>query len=323
MTPFKSHSIWREFQGQNLFLTGGTGFFGKSLLESFSAASQLWNLDIQIWILSRDPCLFSKHHPRLAALPCIHWVKGDIQSFEFNDKINFSHVIHAATPTRSDVNTETKRILQFAATCKASNFLLTSSGAVYGSHLPGLQRYTEEQSTDPSPNEPSNAYCESKRIAEFLCCDFSKKNSLQVKIARCFALLGPYLPLDAQFAAGNFIADGIAGRPIRVKSDGSAYRSYLFADDLIVWLLTILLHGQDCRPYNVGSDEAVSILELAKKIAEHFDQSVAPLAQSPTPPHPLSYIPSIGRARAELGLTILTPMDLALTKSIGWHRKNP
>ena len=90
---------------------------------------------------------------------------------------------------------------------------------------------------------------------------------LACRIARCYAFIGPHLPLSGPFAAGNFAADVAAGRPIVINGDGSPVRSYLYAADMAIWLWTVLVRAPAGSVYNVGSSEAIDIKALAGRIA--------------------------------------------------------
>ena len=141
-------------------------------------------------------------------------------------------------------------------------------------------------------------------------------------IARCFAFVGPYLPLDAHFAAGNFIRDALAGRPIVIRGDGRPYRSYLYASDLVKWLWTLLDRGEAGRVYHVGSGRAVSIAELARIAAGLVEPALPVEVLSPAgeglPPR---YVPDISRARRELELRVETDLEEALRLTFEFHRK--
>jgi dTDP-glucose 4,6-dehydratase len=141
--------------------------------------------------------------------------------------------------------------------------------------------------------------------------------------ARAFAFVGPYLPLDAHFAVGNFMRDALAGDTIRVGGDGTPYRSYLHAADLAVWLWTMLARGRGGRAYNVGSDEAMSIRELAdavsraaRTIGRNPIVSIARPADPSAPP--ARYVPSTRRASEELGLRVRISLDDALARTLEW-----
>lgn len=168
---------------------------------------------------------------------------------------------------------------------------------------------------------PQSVYGESKRIAELLCSVFGRVHGLACVVARCFAFVGPYLPLDIHFAIGNFIQDCLIGRPIRIAGDGTPYRSYLYAADLAIWLWTMLLRGQPGCCYNVGSEQAVSIAELAATVAASLESRSEIRIEGKAIPGkpPERYVPQTTRAREELGLSQWIALEDAIRGTAAWH----
>jgi nucleoside-diphosphate-sugar epimerase len=325
--------VWDNLRGSRLFLTGGTGFFGIWLLESFVHANRRHNLGAEATVLTRDPQAFLRRAPHLASETCLHWHEGDVRTFTF-PRGDFTHIIHAATPSGApadQIDPEemldiiiggTRHTLAFARQAHVRRLLFSSSGAVYGRQPAELTHVGEDYSGPLDYLNDHFAYHEGKRVAEQLCASYTKRHGVPSTIARCFAFLGPHLPLDAHFAAGNFLRDGLAGGPVRVGGDGSPYRSYLHAADLMVWLWTLLVRGQPGRPYNVGSEEAVTIAELARKIAGGCSCDVQ-FARAPVSGRaPDRYVPSTSRAFQELGLRAWIGLDDAITRTLVWLR-NP
>jgi nucleoside-diphosphate-sugar epimerase len=325
----RTGGLWEELRGARLFITGGTGFFGCWLLETLVWANDRLGLGASAVVLTRNGEAFWKKAPHLASHHSLTLYAGDVQTFAFPDG-EFSHVIHAATSSSLPVEPlvmfdtivdGTRRALQFARHSGATRFLLTSSGAVYGRQPPELTHVPEDYGGAPDAANARQVYGEGKRAAEMLC-GLQASATLHPTIARCFAFVGPHLPLDVHFAAGNFIRDALAGGPIRIAGDGTARRSYLYAADLAIWLWTILLRGRAVHPYNVGSETAVSIAELAQSVARRFTPPPAVhIAQDAAPDRPSErYVPSTARAQHELGVTITVDLDDALTRTVEWHK---
>jgi nucleoside-diphosphate-sugar epimerase len=290
--------LWDELKGKRIFITGGTGFFGRWLLESFAYANDRLGLGAEAVVLSRNPAAFAIKAPHLASHPSIRLVQGNVRTFDFPDG-EFAFIIHAAAEsgmrqsqddalrTFETLTLGTHRVLEFAMAHAVQRFIYVSSGAVYGKQPSELERIPETYTGGPDPTDPTSAYGEGKRAAEMLCTLYMQEYGIPISVARCFAFAGLYLPLDAHFAMGNFIRDALAGGPIRVLGDGTPYRSYLYAADLAIWLWTILLKGKAGRPYNVGSDLPISIGDLAYLIRDLLAPSAEiVVAKSPIPGRP-------------------------------------
>jgi nucleoside-diphosphate-sugar epimerase len=325
--------LWDELRDQRIFLTGGTGFFGCWLVESFCHANRTLELNAEMTILTRNPEAFQEKCPHLAADPSITLHAGDVRTFNFPDG-EFAFVIHAAAETMakpsadehlemfSTIVTGTERTLESAAAHGTRKFLLTSSGAVYGRQPDELTHVPESYAGAPDPMNPAQAYAEGKRAAELLCAMYSKRSGMECKIARCWAFCGPHLPLNEHFAIGNFIGDVLAGRPIQIQGDGTPRRSYLYAADLAVWLWTILVRAPALTPINIGSDHDVSILELAQTVAATLrPQSEIHIAREQVPGAvPSRYVPSVNRAYDLLGLRETVSLEDSIRRTAEWHR---
>lgn len=321
---------WTQLQHARLFITGGTGFIGSWLLETLLDANDALGLNVRATVLTRNQDAFRKKAPHLAEHRAIALLEGDVRTFRDPSTAPYDFVIHGAAESSTRLNEErpdemiasvvdgTRRMLAFASERGARRLLFLSSGAVYGAQPANVDRMAEDFRGGPDLSTPRSAYAEAKRVAEVLC----QCASMETMIARCFAFIGPYLPIDVHFAAGNFIRDALEGSDIRINGDGTTLRTYLYAADLAAWLWTILLRGTPSAAYNVGSEREVSILELAQAIAAQCDTPPAiHMAKTPIEgASPARYTPSTARAREELGLAETVPLDLAVRKTLRWHR---
>lgn len=329
----QTKDLWEDLRGQRLFLTGGTGFVGTWLVETFVWANRQLNLNANLTVLSRNPEGFRNKAPEAAADRSLTFIQGSLSSFEpFSGEYPF--VIHAATDQSSAPTEEepggtfdrelagTRSVLQFVRRAKTRRLLFTSSGAVYGRQPPDVPQLSEAYMGAPETTDVRSGYGQAKRVSEFLCTLHGEQYGFDPLIARLFAFAGPHLPLDLNFAIGNFVRDALTGGPIHIAGDGTPWRSYLYAADLAIWLWTILLRGQASRPYNVGSDHQVSIKELAERVVENGAPGIrVEVAQSPKPGvSPPRYVPSVERAREELGLQVNVPLDEAIRRMFEWNR---
>ena len=305
-----------------LIIIGGSGFFGQSFLDYFNRKSfQKWGID-NIFVTSRSIQKTCGHQTII------------FNSKEYKNIPEADYIIYAAssnnqntyiTSPQDEINEQYNCMDCFYEIInsfknKPKKILYTSSGAVYGqSNL--NNKITSEISTICNPddnNEIKKNYANIKINWE----DFLLKNFSDISIiARCFAFVGPRLPLDKHFVIGNFIDDYLHNRNINVKSKNRVYRSYMYSDDLVEWLLTMLTFKKTLnnKIYNVGSDEEIEIHDLANVFKELSSNS----KQDFQPDNLIieRYVPNIDLAHDVFNLRIKFNLMQSIRNTLNHHSR--
>jgi nucleoside-diphosphate-sugar epimerase len=319
---------WASLSNCRLLLTGGTGFIGKWMLASLIYANQRQRLGCDILVLSRNLERFLAEWPELCKF--VIMIPGNVRSIDLPDH-DLDIIIHAATDVETASSPDdifatcsegTARIVELVRKCSAKRLLLLSSGAIYGALPHSITHVPETYLGAPDPLLYSSAYAEGKRVSEWLA-SRAASYSVHVAIARIFALVGPHLPLDAHFAIGNFIGNALRGEDIEITGDGTPHRSYLYAADMAAWLWLILLKGKSCIAYNVGSEESLSILQVAELVRDVVNPGVRVKIKeySSFTAMPSNYVPATARIRHALQLPDPICTRDAISRTSAWFRK--
>lgn len=316
---------WESIRDQSLFVTGGSGFFGRWFLQGLCVANQRWNLNAKAIVLTRDAERFRQQLPTLASDPCLTLHVGDVRTAT-PPPLPCSYLVHMAGEPHGPVYASdpagmvtamvsgAKHILNIARQFGNPRTLLISTGAVYGPQ-PSLDRIPEDAIANEEPAPSRRAYATGKKNVEDM---MLAASNLEVVVARPFAFLGPGLPHDAAFAASQFLNQALSGQTLQVLN-GNVTRSYLYASDLAEWLWTLLLRGIPGQAYNVGSETPVTLAELARMVAAQIDVPPAVEVRS----YGLSdrYIPSTRKAREAFGLRETVGLEDAVQATVAWRRE--
>ncbi len=310
---------------QSLMVIGGSGFFGKSIADAYARGLlDPWKVD-RLILVSRSATTLRKNHPELIT----HGV--ELIDLDVSQAIQLpwaNYVIHAAASTDARkylTVSQTERANLLAATenfcrlaprdLKDSRIVYASSGAVYGAQSAQQSLLLEDMPLDGSIMtlvENKRDYAVAKRDAEAMITALGRAG-IAVSIARCFAFVGAYLPRDQHFAIGNFLGQALNQKTIVVKATSPVVRSYLYADDLVLWLMHLASSAAPiCPVWNVGSPETITVQNLAIEIAKRFGVGVEVPPQNRNPID--RYVPSVARALAA-GMCYLD-LDAAINQTV-------
>ena len=306
-------------------IIGGSGFFGKSIIDSFISGNlDIFNID-KIQIISRQAKNLKNTNPELTHNK-IELINLDIT--KCNELPYADYIIHAAANTDPSEYKSHKDLISTNITLGVSNFIMllkkskfkpkilyVSSGAVYG-----LQSKNEVYIDESRPftsidgmNETKKIYAHSKRIAENELKLFSK-NEYDIVIARCFAFIGPYLPLKSNFVIGNLLHNIIYDQIIKINAKHSVVRSYMHSDDLVYWLFKIGTENKGFNIYNIGSDVEYSIHQIGTKIAHIYNlpKKIEKIENN----YVDRYVPSIEKAKKKFNLHFNYNLEQSLAYTI-------
>lgn len=317
--------LWQRLAHSKIFMTGGTGLFGHWILDSLSDANRRLNLGIEVTVLTRNPEKAVIKMPSLDQR--IRFIKGYVENFALPAE-KFDLIFHMATTSAEEtfygidqsqklkmLFEGTQRVLELARNSEVKRLLFTSSGVVYGNQIcDGIQ---ESSLTCVDALKAESSLTLGKAVSEFLIKQAVEENKLEVVIARCFSFVGPGIPLNLHYAIGNFVKNVLEDTPLIIKGDGKVVRSYMHMGDLIWWLLKLILDGQSGEAYNVGSDEPVSILELAERV-KRITRSKQKIIVEGVSKHSVGvpvrnvYVPSVEKMFTKFNLNIHKDLDSSI-----------
>jgi nucleoside-diphosphate-sugar epimerase len=316
-----------KLRNKKVFLTGATGFIGKSLLETLLWLNKNKNLSLEIFSISRNPQAFFNSYPHFLEYPEFKLCAGDIcDDFSGLDFGLIDLTIHAATDVVQKINPinlmktcidGTSNVIKFSKERGCQKFLLLSSGAVYGKQPFSIERLSESYIGGIDLITAQSAYSLGKQVSEWVLQQF-KDEKMEIKVARCFAFVGPYLPLNQHFAIGNFIKSALLGRDIEIFGDGTPLRTYLYSSDLCHHLLKILLDASSGSVWNVGGSEVISIRELAEVVREELNPGIKINVHKTPGALSEKYIPDLTKITTELMVKPDVNLRLAIKKTADW-----
>ena len=309
---------------KTLLIIGGTGFFGNSILKYLSNSKLFKKKLKKIIIISRKKLKKYEYLKQLKKNYNVVKINSDILKIK---KLPFADYIIYAVILKNykDDYLAAKNYTNLAKTHHlGSKILYTSSGAVYGEQKKKItafkENYLEYNKKINFKKSYKQSYSYFKLKSEKL---FEKLSGfgIKVSIARCFAFVGEFLPLNSSYVIGNFIQNILTKKKIQIHANHQIYRSYMYSDDLVRWLLKILDNANiRCPIYNVGSDNKISIHQIASILAKKYDLDMD------SPKLSLKkidyYIPNINKAKKVIGLKIRYTSLRAIIETINKLIKN-
>ena len=197
--------------------------------------------------------------------------------------------------------------------------LQASTSEIYGD--PEEHPQTETYWGRVNPIGPRSCYDEGKRCAETLFFDYYEQNNINIRVIRIFNTYGPRMCVDDGRVISNFIIQALRNEAITIYGDGTHTRSFCYVDDLIEGMLR-RMNGSDefVGPLNLGSQDELTILELAEKIIAMTD-SKSKISFHPLPQNdPARRKPDISLAEKMINWRPTVTIEKGLERTIDYFK---
>ena len=311
---------------KSLLIIGGTGFFGKSILKHLSINNCAYININKIFILSRGKLKLAIYNQKLKKKFKVIKINSNILTVKNLPTVDY--VIYAAI--LKNYKNDNKAVNKYLDLAKKyhlkSKILYISSGAIYGKQSSSIvgfkENYLKFNNKISFKRGYKTEYSNTKMKNEKSFRRFAKIGA-KVSIARCFSFVGEFLPRNSQYILGNFIKNILNNQNLNIKADYQIIRSYMYEEDLVIWLLKILnSSNKNCPIYNVGSDNAISIYKLATLLAKKYNLNVDFYNIKISKKNFDKYVPNIKKAKKKLNLINNYSSIDAINKTINLLIKN-
>ncbi len=306
-----------------ILVTGGAGFLGSHLCESFISQGHS--------VVCVDNLISGSLTNIQQLLPDskFQFINEDVSNgFKVNEDVDY--ILHFASPaspidyykfpieTLKVGSLGTLNVLDLAREKKAT-FLLASTSEVYGDPTQNPQK--EDYWGNVNPVGPRSVYDEAKRFSEALTMAYHRHYGIDTKIARIFNTYGPGMRSDDGRAIPTLVTQALNSKALTIFGDGSQTRSFCYVSDLIEGINKLML-SDISQPINLGNSEELTILKLAQKILE-LTGAESGLIFEPLPENdPKQRRPDLSNAMKDLGWSPSVDLAQGLAETIKWFRKS-
>lgn len=305
-----------------VLITGGAGFIGSHLCESFlKRGDEIVCVD-NFLTGSRENISSFSSHPRFSFMDHnvtqFIQVEGQVDAvLHFASPASPVDYMELPIPTLKVGSLGTHNALGLAK-AKGALFLLASTSEVYGDPLVKPQR--EDYWGNVNPIGPRGVYDEAKRFAEAMTMAYHRSHGLNTRIVRIFNTYGPRMRMNDGRVVPNFITQALKGEGLTVYGEGTQTRSFMYIDDLVRGI-HLLLESKFHLPVNLGTPHEMTVLGFAKKIIE-LTKSQSTIVYQPLPQDdPKVRQPDISQARELLGWEPRISLDEGLARTIEYFRQ--
>ncbi|HOV32753.1 MAG TPA: GDP-mannose 4,6-dehydratase [Candidatus Hydrogenedens sp.] len=314
-----------------ILITGGAGFIGSHLCEFLmQRGDEVLVLDN----LSTGKFENIEHIPGIECIidstlnqDIVHDLVKDVDMvFHLAATVGVNLVINNPIQTIINNIRGTETVLE--ETCRYRRpLLITSTSEVYGKSMKEVFEEEDDEIIGP-PYRHRWCYAASKSIDEFLALAYWKEKQHPVYIVRLFNIVGPRQTGQYGMVLPNFITQALKGEPIRVFGDGMQTRSFAYVGDIVPALVQII-ERPDLRGtvFNLGNDESVRIIDLAKKVIELTKSSSTIKLIPYEEAYPEGYedmrhrVPCLKKIRQAIGYEPKTPLETIIKKVEDYIRK--
>jgi UDP-glucose 4-epimerase len=256
-------------------ITGGAGFIGSHLSDAYLERGD------DIFIIDDLSTGSIENIAHLKANPRFHYTIDSVHNqpvvAELVDQCDVIFHLAAAvgvkliveSPVRTiETNVRGTEVILALANKKKKPVLVASTSEVYGLSMDVPFR-EDGNLVMGATTKGRWSYACSKAIDEFLALAYWREKKLPTRVVRLFNTVGPRQTGQYGMVIPTFVRQALAGRPITVYGDGTQTRCFGYVGDVVGALIKLMDHeGAVGEVFNIGSNEEVSILELAERIKE-------------------------------------------------------